>query len=310
MRPTALVAWLVTAVVLAVPASAQAGEVFVEEVISHDIDGAFLVYKAWPGERNTVHANYGNGGAAIHVQDSAGVKAHDGCVSAGPAAADCTIRSEHYGDVWRLGDGDDALDLDGDVGPNTGDPSIFGGTGADVIHGSSDSDDIYDGSGDDHVFGGGGDDVLWSGAGGDDLSGGDGSDTVSYDSFDDVRDLGVHADLDGEADDGWADEHDRIRRDVENLDGSEHADVLRGDGRPNALDGGFGNDRVFGMGGDDVIDARLGADIVDLGRGHDRVQGGQLVRARDGASDRIAGCKVAIADRLDLIFGCGRVRRR
>ena len=111
----------------------------------------------------------------------------------------------------------------------------------------------------------------------------------------------------GRADDGSSRERDRIRTDVENLDGTDFADVLRGNGRANEIDGGAGADRIFGLGGNDLITASNA--IVDPGGGADRVLGGRIVRSRDGRRDRISSCGVAIADRRDVVSGCRRVRR-
>ena len=119
----------------------------------------------------------------------------------------------------------------------------------------------------------------------------------------------MRADLDGRADDGSAGERDQIRTDVENLDGTEFSDVLRGNGRANEIDGGGGADRIFGLGGNDLITGDLSRAIVDPGAGADRVEGGRIVRARDNRRDVIASCAVALADRRDVVSGCRSVRR-
>ena len=60
------------------------------------------------------------------------------------------------------------------------------------------------------------------------------------------------------------------------------------------------------MAGNDTIDAVLGSAVIDPGAGADRVQGGRIVRARDGRRDTISSCGLAVADRLDAVSGCSR----
>ena len=56
---------------------------------------------------------------------------------------------------------------------------------------------------------------------------------------------------------------------VENLIGSAHNDILAGDRRDNDLDGGAGNDTLYGGpgGGDDVMAGGLGNDRIFGGQG-------------------------------------------
>jgi Ca2+-binding RTX toxin-like protein len=222
----------------------------------------------------------------------------------------CAAHAGEFGDQWELGDKDDRLTLDGAPAGAAEGSSVLDGSGDDVVLGSAGDDSLFDGPGRDRLSGRGGDDTLFSAGGADVLSGGSGRDTVSYDPpLGAPRHGGVHADLDGHADDGSARERDRIRTDVENLDGTEFADVLRGNGRANEIDGGGGADHIFGLGGNDLITATLSA-IIDAGAGADRVQGGRIVRARDGRRDRISSCGLAVADRLDAVSGCSRASRR
>ena len=297
------------AMVVGVPAPAHASEILVEAIASATTEGEYVVFQAAPGERNRVSVRYsGTPTVSVRVQDSAGVQAGPGCTAQSPTVAVCPVRRTEFADQYELGDEDDTLTLDGNPRGVEG-PSILDGSGNDVVRGSSAGDSIYDGAGRDRHSGRGGDDTLFSGSGADVLSGGSGRDRVSYDApLGAPRRGGVRADLDGRADDGSAGERDLIRIDVENLDGTEFRDVLRGNGRANEIDGVGGADRIFGLGGNDVITAALAA-IVDAGAGADRIEGGRIVRARDASRDRIASCGLAVADRRDVVTGCRSVRR-
>ena len=58
---------------------------------------------------------------------------------------------------------------------------------------------------------------------------------------------------------------------VENLIGSDYADVFKGDGGANILQGLGGDDELRGNGGDDVLEGGAGADQLDGGPGVDWV---------------------------------------
>lgn len=300
---------MATGLAIAAAAPAQAAEVHVEAVVSAGNDGQYVVFTAAPGERNRVTVRY-PAPATVRVQDSAGLQAGEGCAAQSPTVAVCAVRANEFGDQWELGDSDDELTIDGAPKGVAEGSSIVDGPGNDVVRAGAGDDSLFDGPGRDRLFGRGGDDTLFSGGGADDLSGGAGRDTVSYDPpLGTPRRNGVRADLDGRADDGSAGERDRIRTDIEDLDGTPFADRLTGNGRANEIDGGGGADRIFGLGGNDVVTGELASAIVDPGAGADRVEGGRIVRSRDGARDQISSCGVAIADRRDLVRGCRSVRR-
>ena len=245
----------------------------------------------------------------MRVQDTVGVQAGEGCVAEGPTVALCTVTANEFGDQWELGDGDDRLTLNGAPSGVAEGSSVLDGWGNDVVLGSAGEDTLFDGPGRDRLSGRGGDDTVFSAGGADDLSGGAGTDTVSYDPpLGTARRGGVRADLDGRADDGSAGEHDRIRTDVENLDGTDFSDVLRGNGRANEIDGVGGADRIFGLAVNDLISASSAA-IVDPGA-DDRVAGGRIVRARGGGLDRVSSCGLVVVDRHDVVTGCTRTSQR
>jgi Ca2+-binding RTX toxin-like protein len=65
---------------------------------------------------------------------------------------------------------------------------------------------------------------------------------------------------------------------IENLKGSPQDDVLTGDDGPNRIGGGgglgLGRDRLYGLGGDDVIAGGDDNDFLDGGPGTDSLDGG------------------------------------
>ncbi|WP_432448300.1 hypothetical protein [Aliiroseovarius marinus] len=119
-----------------------------------------------------------------------------------------------------------------------GDDVLVGDDGRDILHGLD-----------------GNDTILWS-EGGDLLYGGAGIDTVSYAS----AATGVTVNLNTGAGDGGAlgDQYDSI----ENVQGSQFADHLTGNGGANQLFGGNGNDVLNGGAGADHLDGGQGIDTL------------------------------------------------
>jgi Ca2+-binding RTX toxin-like protein len=148
------------------------------------------------------------------------------------------------------------------------------------------------GDGNDRLFGGTGDDTLVGGFGSDLLQGGPGSDTVSYSEVSDR--LGVVADLDGatgddgSSEDGPVGARDTIAADVENLEGTQAADVLTGNAGANVIDGSGGPDRIQGLGGDDTLTADGGGSL-DGGVGSDQCTSD--LRLVPGTPDKFVGCE-------------------
>lgn len=109
----------------------------------------------------------------------------------------------------------------------------------------------------DTLLGGVGDDILNGGGGADLLDGGDGTDTASYSrSMTRIAvDLAAGVGTEGEAG------GDRLVG-IENVEGSDLADVIRGDAGGNRLNGGSGNDELRGGLGNDVLDGGDGLDVA------------------------------------------------
>jgi Ca2+-binding RTX toxin-like protein len=157
------------------------------------------------------------------------------------------------------GDGTDAL------------TSIEGATGSDLgdtmIGNRKNNSFFWLFGGFDVVKAGGGDDFVESSQGANDLAGGKGSDFVIYlDGRDfDHQHSAVAVDLAA----GTSSTGDTLSG-FENVFGSPHRDLLRGDGVHNLLYGWLGDDVLKGRGGDDRLIGDAGADKGYGGPGIDR----------------------------------------
>jgi Ca2+-binding RTX toxin-like protein len=132
---------------------------------------------------------------------------------------------------------------------------LDGREGDDWIEAGAGNDMLFGGVGNDHLFGGAGDDTLIGGAGADWLDGGEGEDFADYSG----SAHGVTVDLETGMGSGGDAEGDRLSN-IEIVVGSAHDDTIhaqRGD-VDNMLVGGAGNDRLYGYGGDDVLEGGVG----------------------------------------------------
>ena len=136
---------------------------------------------------------------------------------------------------------------------------------ADSITGTAGNDSIDGLVGDDVINGGAGDDTLIGGAGIDTLNGESGQDTVSYQGSGSTA--GVTVSLATGLASGGAG-NDTLTG-IENLIGSDFADVLTGDANANRLDGGAGNDTLLGGAGDDSLIGGAGNDLLIGGSGEE-----------------------------------------
>lgn len=135
-------------------------------------------------------------------------------------------------------------------------------TGADVItvnldyyDSSAETNTLNGGSGNDQLFGSEGIDILDGGLDDDLINGGSGIDTVRFQS----ATGGVNVNLvTGTATGNGSDTLSQI----ENVEGTSFADVLRGDGENNVLNGYDGNDQIFGGSGDDILNGGDGNDTI------------------------------------------------
>ncbi len=189
-----------------------------------------------------------------------------------------------------------------------GDDRIDGGDGKDRLDGDAGNDHLEGGGGNDQLFGGDVADTLIGGAGRDTLDGGDGNDTFVLNRNDEAKDVlrgGDGTDTVVSDNDGDFQFRSFSRNaSIEVIDGGTSPSDIEGTSSGNTLDfrdtelrnideidGGRGNDRIFGSAGDDRIDGgdgndklfgEAGADDLEGGKGNDQLFGG------DGA-DRLSG---------------------
>lgn len=165
------------------------------------------------------------------------------------------------------------------------------GTSSDDVLIGNEIDNWLDGTyGDDRLEGRGGDDLLAGGTGADVLDGGDGVDTADYGFFWNyfgtfISDFGaVRVDLRTGEGRGSTAEGDRLSN-IENLNGSDEADILIGNAAANVLDGRDGNDILAGAGGTDRLVGAGGDDLLLLTRGTaEGNSGADVLVALEGAS--------------------------
>ena len=138
-------------------------------------------------------------------------------------------------------------------------------------------------------------DVLVGTAGGDALFGSGGNDSLAG--------LGGNDCLNGESDD-----------DV--LDGGDGNDTLSGGDGSDRLSGRAGNDRLTGGDGSDRLSGNAGNDRLTGGGGRNRYFGGagrDTINSANFVPEKVScgsGRDSVIADRMDRLSGCEKVRRR
>ncbi|HET9638987.1 MAG TPA: calcium-binding protein [Allosphingosinicella sp.] len=142
-----------------------------------------------------------------------------------------------------------------------GDDTVHGGEGNDFLAGQQGNDSLQGGNGDDFIRGGTGNDVI---------EGGSGFDRASFFTTGEIITNGVTVSLllQGAPQDTGQGMDTLIG--IEALSGTQFDDVLTGDNAMNWLvASGGGNDQLFGMGGDDLLELSNGDHIADGGGGTD-----------------------------------------
>jgi len=204
-------------------------------------------------------------------------------VVTGGAGADVLTAAAGVGITLNGGDGADTLN---------------GDSGADTLNGGAGNDTLVGGDGADTLNGNDGDDTFDEGTapnGGDVMNGGAGTDTVDYSA----RAAGVTVTMgDSTANDGdtATNEKDNVKSDVENILGSDSADVITGNANANRITGNLGNDTLNGGDGDDVFD--MGADLSSGDHDDDVVSGGNGVDTVD-YSARTADLTITLDNAAD-----------
>jgi Ca2+-binding RTX toxin-like protein len=181
------------------------------------------------------------------------------------------------------------LSIEGITGTRFGD-ILTGNALANRLDGGDGGDRLFGGAGDDSLYGSLGNDILIGGPGGDLIDGGSGSDRASYSE----ATAGVLADLalpglnQGEA-------AGDLYIGVEGLEGSNHADTLRGDALDNTILAQSGNDRIEGRAGNDGLFGGIGNDTLFGGAGADVLDGDAGVNIASYADSSIA-LRIDLAD--------------
>jgi Ca2+-binding RTX toxin-like protein len=206
-----------------------------------------------------------------------------------------------------LGPGNDSLRVEGSL-ESVGSVRLAGGFGNDTIKGGPEDDLIESGPGADKLYGGdgadglvgglpgptflygeGSGDLLAAGGGcaGGAIVGGPGRDDASFAETQAHPGLLIISFPKNAA---WVDEIkgcDSVRLDDSNedMEGSFDWDVLIGDGGRNAMLGQPGEDRFYGNGGDDIIDARDGVRDFSIQCGTGRPPERFKVRGKGGKTE-------------------------
>lgn len=161
---------------------------------------------------------------------------------------------------------DDMDVVDGGAGNDT----ITTGDDADIITGGSGDDSIDGGVDDDTISGGADDDFIVGGEGADDIQGDGGNDTIygglhpSYPDSLNIIDDGSGGDpIDPEKTNG-----------LDVIDGGDGDDLIFGQDDDDTLYGGDGNDTLFGGIDEDELSGGSGNDVLLGGQGADFVSGG------------------------------------
>lgn len=151
----------------------------------------------------------------------------------------------------------------------SGNDRFYGRGGNDTIYGDNGNDALFGEDGDDLMFGGDGNDGFIGGAGADNMVGGDGMDTAYY--F--TSSSGLDIDLTRATQIGGDAQGDKLSG-IENVSGTQYADIITGDTFDNWLYGLRGDDRLDGGGGDDRLYGEEGRDVLYGGNGLDQLFGG------------------------------------
>ncbi len=179
------------------------------------------------------------------------------------------VRGSQYSDVIE---GDDIFN------------SLIGMNGNDLLRGLGGDDKIYTGRGNDTVDGGSGNDHIFAALGNNIVRGDTGTDTLSFEAYQSGEESqpttgwvpdaffgSVVADLQAGLATFTPDDdlpvYETDFSSIENLTGTQSADMLRGDSGANVINGGLGA-------GADLIEGRYGADILFGGDGADTIYGG------------------------------------
>ncbi|CAM3439649.1 calcium-binding protein [Nocardioides dubius] len=215
---------------------------------------------------------YGDAGRDVIVGEAADLGIYGG-------AGNDTLSTKHPDTLFEGGGGNDLIN--GSEHPDV----IDGGPGNDRINAGGGKDRLVTGgSGDDTIYGDGGTDVLRGGPGNDTITLGSGVGGFGYGEA--GNDTVVAGD-DGQALYG-GDGNDLMKTALEGtlLDGGKGDDRLYGGAYPDTINGGDGDDTISAAGGDDVaLNGGFGTDTCHGGPGRDRCHGGAPGGAANSPDD-------------------------
>jgi Ca2+-binding RTX toxin-like protein len=189
---------------------------------------------------------------------------------------DDVLRHSARSDLLDGGPGFDLIDAFGDQSGVTIDLAAGTSTGAGKGTASLTGIEAARGSDyDDVLAGNDGDNVFTPIYGDDTIDGGPGRDLVNFDRFEDSVFTGLTIDLGAGTAEGAG--SDTLIA-IEDVQGSEGPDVIRGNGENNLLMGFYGDDTLEGLAGDDVLDGDLLGDSLafetkDIGDGGAHIAG-------------------------------------
>jgi Ca2+-binding RTX toxin-like protein len=194
------------------------------------------------------------------------------------------VRGSKFADIL-VGDGQHNA-LYGEDGADV----LIGQGGDDILDGGSSNDTLEGDDGDDELRGGDGNDELIGGTGSNELRGGAGVDTAYFTG------VSVRVDLtSGNADQAFAGgpvDSDRLF-DIENLVGTQGADLMAGNGKANGLRGHQGADDLSGRGGADRFLYAFNIDSTPTAADHvgdfSRAQGDKIDLAELDANEQASG---------------------
>ena len=172
-----------------------------------------------------------------------------------------------------------------------------------IIIGSNNDDFITGTSGDNTLYGNGDNDTLVGGLGNDVIYGGNassdtGNDTASYAGSTGSEAVNLAANASYGTATG-ADGNDTLYG-IENVIGSDFADIITGDGKANIINGGNGGDTINGGANNDTLYGESGDDTLAGGQGNDLLYGGDAVAGSGNDTADYSTATAALAITLDV----------
>jgi RTX calcium-binding nonapeptide repeat (4 copies)/Putative metal-binding motif len=202
-------------------------------------------------------------------------------------------------DVLLGGGGDDYLaGFDGrdQLSGNQGNDTLVGGNGNDFLTGDEGNDIIYGDAGNDLIQGGAGNDTIKAGYGNDTIFGDNGEDYLFGEAGNDQIWTGSSSPNDPDTSYNY-------------VDGGSGNDLMYGSAGFDYMVGSSGNDTMYGYAGNDLLLGNDGVDHLDGGAGDDTLDGGNGADGlnggpgrdtlRGGADDDTIGARDGFADRID-----------